>query len=75
MAASSQSEREQTDSPVPSKRPPSRSEASESPLSSKRPRTAEKSSGEQVRKKSRVSVNHAVFSLAVFLKQMQTDLI
>ncbi|XP_057203465.1 zinc finger homeobox protein 3 isoform X2 [Triplophysa rosa] len=46
--ASSQSEREQTDSPVPSKRPPSRSEASESPLSSKRPRTAEKSSGEQM---------------------------
>ncbi|XP_051510355.1 zinc finger homeobox protein 3-like isoform X2 [Myxocyprinus asiaticus] len=45
---SNQSERDQTDSPVPSKRPSSRSEIVESPLSPKRPRTAEKSSGEQM---------------------------
>lgn len=43
------SERHQSDSPTPSKRPSSRSETSESPLSSKRPRTAEKSTSEQVR--------------------------
>lgn len=42
-------EQHQSDSPVASKRPSSRSEASESSLASKRPRTAEKSSAEQVR--------------------------
>lgn len=47
-AVSSHLERHQSDSPIPSKRPSSRSETSESPLSSKRPRTAEKSAGEQV---------------------------
>lgn len=45
---SGHSERHQPESPVPSKRPSSRSETSENPLSSKRPRTAEKSSTEQV---------------------------
>lgn len=48
-AGSSLSERDQTESPVPSKRPPSGSGASESSLSTKRPRTSEKSAGEQVR--------------------------
>lgn len=47
-AVSGHSERHQPESPVPSKRPSSRSETSENPLSSKRPRTAEKSSAEQV---------------------------
>ncbi|KAJ4947806.1 hypothetical protein JOQ06_009838, partial [Pogonophryne albipinna] len=46
-AVSGHSERHQSDSPIPSKRPSSRSETSESPLSSKRPRTAEKSAAEQ----------------------------
>lgn len=48
-AVSGHLERHQSDSPIPSKRPSSRSETSESPLSSKRPRTAEKSAAEQVR--------------------------
>ncbi|KAI4831085.1 hypothetical protein KUCAC02_002686, partial [Chaenocephalus aceratus] len=47
-AVSGHSERHQSDSPIPSKRPSSRSETSESPLSSKRPRTAEKSAAEQM---------------------------
>lgn len=48
-AVSGHSERHQPESPVPSKRPSSRSETSENPLSSKRPRTAEKrSAAEQV---------------------------
>ncbi|GAA6233709.1 zinc finger homeobox protein 3 isoform X1 [Lates japonicus] len=47
-ALSSHLERHQSDSPIPSKRPSSRSETSESLLSSKRPRTAEKSAAEQM---------------------------
>lgn len=47
-ALSSHLERHQSDSPIPSKRPSSRSETSENPLSSKRPRTAEKNAAEQV---------------------------
>lgn len=47
-AVSGHLERHQSDSPIPSKRPSSRSETSESPLSSKRPRTAEKKAAEQV---------------------------
>ncbi|KAJ8252713.1 hypothetical protein COCON_G00220250, partial [Conger conger] len=46
--ASSQVDRERTDSPLPSKRPSSRSGVTESPLSSKRPRTADKSASEQL---------------------------
>ncbi|KAK5616548.1 hypothetical protein CRENBAI_007783 [Crenichthys baileyi] len=45
---SSNLERQQSDSPLPSKRPSSRSETSESPLSLKRPRTAEKGTAEQM---------------------------
>lgn len=48
-ALSGHLERHQSDSPIPSKRPSSRSETTESPLSSKRPRTAEKGAAEQVR--------------------------
>nr|XP_023646473.1 zinc finger homeobox protein 3 isoform X3 [Paramormyrops kingsleyae] len=46
--ASSQAERDQTDSPIPSKRPLSRSGTAESPLSSKRPKTTDKCAGDQV---------------------------
>ncbi|XP_077374618.1 zinc finger homeobox protein 3 isoform X1 [Festucalex cinctus] len=47
-AVSGHSEQHQSDSPIPSKRPSSRSETSESPLSSKRPRAAEKRAAEQM---------------------------
>ncbi len=60
-AVSSHSERHQSDSPIPSKRPSSQSETSESPLSSKRPRTAEKSAAEQVRCKPHNFDNSDVF--------------
>uniref|UniRef100_A0A3B3UQJ4 Zinc finger homeobox protein 3 n=1 Tax=Poecilia latipinna TaxID=48699 RepID=A0A3B3UQJ4_9TELE len=46
--ASGHLERHQSDSPLPSKRPSSRSEVSDSPLSLKRPRTAEKGTTEQM---------------------------
>lgn len=47
-AVSTNLDHHQSESPVPTKRPSSRSGTSESPLSSKRPRTAEKSATEQV---------------------------